>query len=130
MKGLRWLTTRGLSAIHDDLIERYGGIHGMRDTGALESAVARPRQLASYGGSTTVPKLAAAYAWALLRNHPFVDGNKRVALAAIVIFLDLNGWDWTASEIEETAVILGAAAGEIKERAWIGWVESKCRRSP
>lgn len=126
MKRLRWLTVRPLAAIHQELILRYGGLEGIRDVGALESAITRPRQLARYGAAATVPKLAAAYAWGLLRNHPFVDGNKRVALAGLVIFLDLNGWEWTASEIEETAQVLGAAAGEMSEKQWNDWVERKC----
>ena len=75
----------------------------------------------------SVPKLAAAYAWGLLKNHPFFDGNKRTALAALVVFLDLNGWDWTCSEVEETATVLGAAAGEISEEDWSAWVERKCK---
>ena len=128
MKRLRWLTAPGLIAIHEELIGRYGGLQGLRDAGALESAVARPRQLASYGAAVTVPDLAAAYGWGILRNHPFIDGNKRLCLAAIVVFLELNAWEWTASEVEETAMILSAAAGEVKEPRWIDWIESRCRK--
>jgi len=75
-----------------------------------------------------VPELAAAYAWGLLRNHPFVDGNKRVALATMVVFLELNGWELRCSEAEETAMVLGAAAGEMKEAAWTKWVVSHSAR--
>jgi death-on-curing protein len=119
------LTARGLSAIHEELVSRYGGLQGIRDLGALESAVARPHHLASYLQRIFVPRLAAAYVWGLLRNHPFVDGNKRVALASLIIFLELNGWDWLASEVEETAKLLAAAAGEISGKEWIKWVERR-----
>ena len=71
---------------------------------------------------------AAAYGWALLRNHPFVDGNKRIALAAMVVFLDLNGWELTCSEAEETAMVLRAAAGEISERACNDWLRLCTRK--
>ncbi len=72
--------------------------------------------------------LAAAYDWGLLRNHPFVDGNKRMALAAMVVFLDLNGWELACSQAEKTAMILRAAAGEMSERAWGEWVGHKARK--
>jgi len=94
----------------------------------LESAVARPKHLASYKHKVTVPELAASYAWGLLRNHPFIDGNKRIALATIVVFLTMNGWELTCSEAEETAVVLRAAAGEINETAWTKWVVSHSAR--
>ncbi len=76
----------------------------------------------------TVPALAAAYGWGLLRKHPFIDGNKRIALAARVVFLDLNGWELTCSQAEETAMILRAAAGEISERVWTEWVGRNARK--
>jgi death on curing protein len=75
-----------------------------------------------------VTALAAAYGWGLLRNHPFVDGNKRIALAATVVFLDLNGWELTCSQPEETAMILRAAAGETSERSWSDWIGHNARR--
>jgi death on curing protein len=128
VKRLRWLTTGAVAAIHQELISRYGGVPGLRAAGLLESAVARPQHLAAYKGNVTVPSLAAAYGWGLLRNHPFVDGNKRIALAAMVVFLDLNGWELTSSQAEETAMILRAAAGDITERAWGDWVARSARR--
>ena len=128
MKRLRWLTGGAVAAIHEELISRYGGAPGLRAVGLLESAVARPQHLAVYKSNVTLPALAAAYGWGLLRNHPFVDGNKRIALAAMVVFLDLNGWELTCSQAEETAMVLRAAAGEIRERAWSDWVEHSARR--
>ena len=72
--------------------------------------------------------MAEAYGWGLLRNHPFVDGNKRIALAAMVVFLDLNGWELTCSQAEETAMVLQAAAGEMSEGAWGKWVGRSARQ--
>ncbi len=128
MKRLRWLTAGAVAAMQEELISRYGGIPGLRARGLLESAIARPQHLAAYKRNVTVPTLAAAYGWGLLRNHPFIDGNKRIALAAMVVFLDLNGWELTCSQAEETAMILRAAAGEITESAWIGWVKRSTRK--
>jgi death-on-curing protein len=83
----------------------------------------------AYKSKVTTPKLAAALAWGLLRNHPFVDGNKRIALASMVVFLELNGWELMCREAEETAMILRAAAGEVNASAWRDWVvKSAVRR--
>ncbi len=128
MKRLRWLTAKAVQAIHEELIARYGGISGLRARGLLESAVARPRNLAAYGPKTSVAGLAAAYAWGLLRNHPFADGNKRTALAALVVFLELNGWELSCREAEETAMVLSAAARQITERAWTDWVRRAAKK--
>lgn len=128
MKRLRWLTSAAVVAIHRELIAEYGGLQGLRAPASLESALARPKHLATYQTKVTVPELAAAYAWGLLRNPPFVDGNKRIALAAMVTFLDLNGWDLACSEAEETAMVLHAAAGKIKEREWAAWVSRNAAR--
>ena len=108
--------------IQGRLIERYGGLPGVRDLGALESAVARPGNLVSYGNVESVAELAASLAWAILRNHPFLDGNKRAALAGLNLFLDLNGFELTCSEVEETAMVLRAAASEMDEAEWTAWV--------
>ncbi len=128
MKRPRWLTTRAVEAIHRELIVRYGGTEGLRDANALDSALARPKHLVAYKSRVTVPRLAASYGWGLLRNHPFVDGNKRIALAAMIVLLELNDWEWLASEVEETAKVLAAAAREISEREWNVWVESSSRK--
>jgi death on curing protein len=130
VKRQRWLTAEAVRAIHEELISRYGGVSGVRSVDLLESAVARPQHMSAYQRNVGVPVLAAAYGWGLLRNHPFVDGNKRVALAAMVVFLDRNGWELTCGEAEETATVLRAAAGEIKERAWSDWVRRSARKKP
>ena len=128
MKRIRWLTAAAILAVHEELILRYGGASGLRAPASLESAMARPRHLAAYKRKVTVPELAAAYAWGLLRNHPFVDGNERIALAALVMFLDLNGWELTCSEAEETAMVLRAASAEITENGWSTWVVRRAKK--
>jgi death-on-curing protein len=105
------------------IIERYGGAPGIRDDNAFESAIARPRNLVNYGAVDSVAILGAALAWSLLRNHAFADGNKRVAFAGLVMFLELNGHGLTCTEVEETAMTLRAAASEINEDEWTAWVE-------
>ena len=109
-------------AIHSDLIEHYGGRYGLRDLGLLESAVARPQQLANYQPESSVAQLASVLGWGLLKNHAFLDGNKRIALAAMITFLRLNGHHLTCSEVEETAMVLRAAASELTETDWTAWV--------
>jgi death on curing protein len=106
-------------------IEQYGGLAGMRDESALESAIARSRNLETYAGITSIPELAAALAWAIMRNHPFNDGNKRAAFAGMAMMLELNGFDLTCSEVEETAMVLRAAASGIEEEEWTAWVVSR-----
>ena len=105
------------------LIENYGGLQGVRDEGGLESAIARPRNLAEYGDVTSPAVLGTALAWAILKNHPFLDGNKRAAFAGLTIFLEINGFALRCSEVEETAMILRAAASEITEAQWTAWCE-------
>lgn len=112
-----------LRNVQQRLIERYGGLPGLRDENALESAIARPINLAAYGGESSIAVLGAALAWAILRNHPFTDGNKRAAFAGLAIFLDINGHHLTCSEVEETGMILRAAASVIDEAEWTEWVE-------
>ena len=92
--------------VHGRLIERYGGLPGVRDVNALESAIARPTNLEAHGGPQSAATLATALPWAILRNHPFVDGNKRTALAALVLFADLNQLQLMSTEVEETAMVL------------------------
>jgi death-on-curing protein len=109
---LRFLALDEVIALHVDQIERYGGAPGVRDLGLLESAVATPR--ASFGGAylhATVPEMAAAYLFHLAQNHAFVDGNKRVAAAAMVMFLYLNDHDLDCDEDDLVTLALGVASG-------------------
>ncbi len=116
-----------VKAIHSDLIRGYGGSHGLRDERLLESALARPRHLAQYEPEVGVGRLAATLAWGLVKNHAFLDGNKRIALAALITFLRWDGYRLTVSEVEETAMVLRAAASEIDEAEWTAWVERSIR---
>ncbi len=124
---LEFIRADVLRNVHGRLIEQYGGISGVRDDKALESAMGRPRNLEAYAGINPVPHLGAALAWSLLRNHPFSDGTKRSAFAALLMFLELNGYTLTCSEVEETAMVLRAAASEISEDEWKAWVARTAR---
>ena len=119
---VRFLTVEAVAALHRLTIERFGGSHGLRDRGLLESAVARAEHLAHYVPDATVAELAATLAWGLIKNHAFVDGNKRVGFNALVTSLDLNGMRLTCSEAEETEMVLRVASGEMNEDAWTAWV--------
>ena len=94
----------------------------MRDDGLLESALARPRNVALYQELVTLAQLAAAYAFGITKNHPFIDGNKRAAFLAMNLFLEKNGWQLVATEVDATLTTLSLAAGEIDESALADWV--------
>ena len=106
------------------LLSLYGGAPGLRDEGALEAALARPRNLLSYGDDdVSVPRPAAAIAYSLCRiRHPFVDGNKRIAFAALVVTLDMNGYVLDASEKQAADTVIAVASGEIGEDDFVAWV--------
>ncbi len=116
-----WLTGELVIAFHDIQLKQFGGPAGLRDRGMLESALGRAVNKWTYEGAE-LPDLAAAYAYGIARNHPFVDGNKRAALLALVVFLDLNGIDFDVPETEIAAVILALAAGEIGEDGLARWI--------
>ncbi|MDJ0947913.1 MAG: type II toxin-antitoxin system death-on-curing family toxin [Alphaproteobacteria bacterium] len=118
-----WVGRELALALQQELIAEYGGLAGVRDDGLLESALARPKQLFAYG-DPTLAGLAAAYAFGIARNHPFVDGNKRAALAVADVFLQLNGHEIVAPEVEAVAVFQDLAAGEIEEAELAAWIQS------
>lgn len=122
----RWLTRRAAASIHLRQIQRHGGGHGIRDEGLLDSALARPQNLAAYG-EPTVFDLAASYAFGLARNHPFIDGNKRTAFVAAVLFLRMNGQEFFAEPAEAAVVFLRLAAGEFSEPELAEWLRRNCR---
>lgn len=123
---MEWLLKQTVVAIHHESLVEHGGRPGIRDEGLLESALARPENLAGYGEPTAFD-LAAAYAFGIVRNHPFVDGNKRVGFLAAFIFLWRNGWRLVAAESEAVAVFLDLAAGELDEPELALWFERNCR---
>ena len=123
----RWLTRRVVLALHRLQIEEHGGSHGLRDSGLLDSALARPRQKHIYEPESDLATLAAAYGFGLAKNHAFVDGNKRVAFVAMYVFLALNGHDLNVPEPEVVSVIEGVAASAIDELALADWLRSSMK---
>ena len=121
-----WLSPELVIAIHDEQLAEFGGAPGLRDAGALESALARPLNRYHYG-NTDLASLAAAYGFGLSRNHAFVDGNKRTAFLAIVTFLGLNEVDFVVAEPEAVVMMLALAAGEIDEAGLTQWIADKLR---
>lgn len=116
-----WLTRPMIIAIHDEQLVIHGGASGLRDAGMLDSALDRPRNKWSNENADR-PELAAAYAFGIARNHPFVDGNKRTSLLALYTFLGVNGIDFIVPEAEAAAIILSLAAGEVSEESLTRWI--------
>ncbi len=116
-----WLSEKIVLALHDEQLAEHGGATGVRDAGLMESALARPVNHAAYGTPDTA-ELAAIYAIGIARNHPFIDGNKRTAFAALVLFLSLNGLQLVAPEVEATIMALRMAAGDADDAEYIAWV--------
>ncbi|MBI5109414.1 MAG: type II toxin-antitoxin system death-on-curing family toxin [Rhodocyclales bacterium] len=108
-------------AAHHEQLAEHGGAAGIRDAGLLDSALARAENLAAYG-DPDVASLAAAYGFGIVRNHPFVDGNKRAALIATELFLALNGFDLMVDDAECVLVVLSLAAGELEEAEFAAWL--------
>lgn len=123
-----WLRREALTALHAEQLAEHGGANGVRDQGLLESALARPENLAAYG-EPDVFDLAAAYAFGIVKNHPFIDGNKRTGFMAAATFLLLNGHLLTTSDRNVVETILGLAAGEVSEQDFARWLKENCRRS-
>jgi death on curing protein len=128
MRKAVWIEVRDALALHDRLLALDGGSAGVRDPGLLESALARPRNLEAYGHRARVVDMAAAYTVGVVRNHPFVDGNKRTGFLIGVLFLEMNGYHFKASEEDATQAILGLAAGRIDERAFASWMGANIKR--
>lgn len=116
-----WILPELALAVHQILIAEHGGLAGVRDHDLLESALNRPRQLYSYGEFDAIPQLAAAHCYAIARNHPFIDGNKRSALTLSGVFLDINGYTLNATEAEAVIVIEQLAAGKVTEDKLAAW---------
>jgi death on curing protein len=118
-----WLDPSVMMAVHDEQLAEHGGAAGTRDEGLLQSALARPRNLATYG-DPDVANLAAAYGFGIARNHPFVDGNKRTAFVAVELFLALNEADLTASDADCALTMLDVAAGTLDEPTFAAWIRA------
>lgn len=122
MKEPQWLSTLMIRAIHTSQMQEHGGSLGLRDKGLLDSALNRPRNRFQYESETDLINLAASYGFGLARNHPFIDGNKRVAFQAMYVFLGLNGRRIEAEEPDVVRMILSLAAGELEESELSEWL--------
>lgn len=121
MKRWFWVDKRALLLLHDESLAEHGGAAGLRDEGLLDSALARPLNLAACG-EPDVWALAASYGVGLAKNHPFVDGNKRVAFLAVGMFLAMNGKRLIATQLDATRTMLNVAAGSVGEDALAQWL--------
>ena len=124
----RWLTRTMVEAFQRESIKRFGGEDGLRDPALLESALARPWNRDAYSSTATIFELAAAYCHGIIRNHPFVDGNKRTGLLATAVFLSMNGFEMTPDEAEIVTMIEGLAAGEVTETELAMWLADSSNR--
>lgn len=121
-----WLTRDVIVAVQEELLARFGGLAGIRDEGLLESALGRPQHLLAYG-EPTLSELAAAYAYGIVKNHPFMDGNKRAGFMAAYIFMGANGQDLDAPEEEAVLETLKLASGDATEADYASWLERSCQ---
>ncbi|OSM07658.1 type II toxin-antitoxin system death-on-curing family toxin [Magnetofaba australis] len=120
-----WLLKKTVLAIHQRQLAEHGGPEGLRDEGLLDSALARPHNLMAYSDTPpTLARLAAAYAFGIARNHPFVDGNKRVAYVTCLLFLRLNGLTLQASAADKYQTFMRLADGNLSEEEFAQWLES------
>ena len=117
-----WIVDSVVLAIHEAQLAEHGGMVGIRDEGLLASALARPRNVQAYGEAPDTAALAAAYAFGLCRNHPFLDGNKRTAFVVMELFLDLNGRNLTAEDADCISTMEALASGKLAEKTFAGWL--------
>ncbi len=126
MKEPAWLTREVILATHEELLALFGGLSGIRDDGLLRSALARPQQLLAYENAD-IFRLATAYSYGIVKNHPFIDGNKRTGFMAAYIFLEINGEKFAATEEEVVIETMALAAGKRTEEQYAVWLEKSCR---
>lgn len=133
MKQLLWIEEPDVVALHDRLLALEGGAPGLRDHALLESALARPRQHFAYAESPDIVDLAAVYTGGIVQNHPFVDGNKRTGFVVGILFLELNGYRFRASEEDAAQAVLQLASGNMDEAAYTAFLRANSshqRKSP
>jgi death on curing protein len=129
MKQPLWIDERDALTLHDRLLVLHGGASGVRDEGLLKSALARPRQCFAYAPATDVIQLAAIYTAGIVRNHPFIDGNKRTGFVLGILFLELNGYRFLATEEEAANAVLALAGHGIEEREYAEFLRAKVKAS-
>jgi death-on-curing protein len=123
----RWLSRMVVDAIHADQLREHGGLTGLRDENLLESALARPRQTWHDATATDVPVLAASYAFGLVRNHPYRDGNKRIGFLAMVTFLGVNGYTFGGTDEDVVTQFVALAAGQVSEEDLTTWIRGRSK---
>jgi death-on-curing protein len=128
MKDFVWVLDELVLAVHDEQLAEHGGLQGIRDRGAVESALARPRNLLAYEACDDVARLAASYMYGITRNRGFADGNKRTALVTADLFLMLNGYELSSSAIENVMTILAVAEGTLSEEELTAWIRRNIKR--
>jgi len=124
----RWILESVALAVHEVQLAEHGGMPGVRDEGLFLSATARPQNVAAYGDRPDVADLAAAYAFGMARNHPFLDGNKRTAFVVMELSLHLNGWALEADDAECISTMESVAAGELSEKILAVWLRTHTAR--
>ncbi|MFL6446535.1 MAG: type II toxin-antitoxin system death-on-curing family toxin [Bryobacteraceae bacterium] len=126
----KWVSRKALEILHGKSLAMFGGAPGLRDSGLLDSALARPQHVFAYAESCSLAALAAAYTMGICRNHPFVDGNKRAGLLAMLVFLEINGYRLMISDTQATLdtirTIEAVASGEISEEDLAQWIAARC----
>jgi len=122
-----WIDEADCLAFHEEMLARFGGLAGIRDRGLLESALNRPKHLYAYGHPDLF-ELAASYAAGIIKNHPFLDGNKRAGFMAAALFLEVNDCEFTAPEEEVVLRTVALAAGRIRPRQYAAWLRKSCAR--
>jgi death-on-curing protein len=129
MKNPLWIDECDALALHERLLSLHGGAEGLRDAGLLQSALVRPRHLDADGKAPDIVDLAAAYTAGIIGNHPFVDGNKRIGFVIGILFLELNGYRFTASEEDAAQAVLALAVGRLDEAAYASFLRANVARA-
>lgn len=122
-----WIDKRDALTLHDRLLALHGGAAGLRDDGLLQSALARPQQHFAYAEGAGIVQLAALYTAGVVRNHPFIDGNKRTGFVLGVLFLELNGYAFTASEVDAAQAVIALASNALDETGYTAFLAANVR---
>lgn len=128
MKEPIWLNREDCLAIHEMMLAQHGGLAGLRDEGLLESALSKPRNLFAYS-SPALTEMAASYAAGIIRNHPFLDGNKRTGFMLAATFLEVNGMEFTATEESVIETTLALASGKLQQAAYAEWLSKNLKKT-
>jgi len=128
MKEPVWVLREVVLMAHEQSLAQFGGSAGVRDEGLMDSALGKPQNLFAHG-KPSLFELAASYAFGLVKNHPFIDGNKRTGFVVAVVFLELNGYKFQATEVDATLRTLALAAGEMSETAYGEWLKANSKRA-